>query len=383
MAANAEVPLGPGKLRFSSNALFAELAGAIDEDVRTPALEQSNTAVFFGNRLFLKAYRRLRDGVNPELEMGRFLTDTSPFTGIAPVVGAIEFVPDGGGEPVTLAIMQRFVENQGDLWTVTLEHLARLLTGPQQGPQADAENAAAGFHLGRMALLGRRVAELHRALAKATGDPLFDPEPVTAEDIAEWKRRALEELEAALAALDPGSSAHERLAHVMPALRQRLSALLVRPISLAKSRFHGDLHLGQVLVARDDFVIVDFEGEPARSLERRREKSCVLRDVAGMLRSFSYAAHAALTRREPGGPGTEASARALGDWEHDAARHFAEGYAKAAEGLATVPVEARAFGEPLELFLIEKAAYELRYEIAHRPEWVEIPLRGLLQMVKT
>ena len=145
-------------------------------------------------------------------------------------------------------------------------------------------------------------------------------------------------------------------------------------ISLAKSRYHGDLHLGQIIVAQDDFVIVDFEGEPARTLERRRQKSCVLRDVAGMLRSFSYAANAALGKRAPGGPALEAAARALG--------HFVEGYARSGSGVATIPAGESLFNELLELFLIEKAAYELRYEIAHRPDWVEIPLRGLLQMVK-
>ncbi|HEX5128530.1 MAG TPA: putative maltokinase, partial [Usitatibacter sp.] len=391
MAADAVVALGPGELRFSSNALFHELAGAIDDEVRTPAFEQSNTAVFFGNRLFLKAYRRLRDGVNPELEMGRFLTEKSPFPNIAPIVGAIEYVPDrhpgegrNPGEPVTLAIMQRFVENQGDLWTVTLEHLGRLLTGPQEGPQATAENAAAGFHLGRMALLGRRIAELHRALARQTGDPLFDPEPATDEDVAQWRRDAIAELDAALAELPAGSVHRAALERAMPALRERIASLLAAegPIALAKSRYHGDPHLGQVIVAQDDFVIVDFEGEPARSLERRRQKSCVLRDVAGMLRSFGYAAHAALGRRTAGGPGLETAVLALGDWERDAARHFVEGYAKAGAGVPTIPTGERAFNELLELFLIEKAAYELRYEIAHRPDWVEIPLRGLTQMVK-
>lgn len=288
-------------------------------------------------------------------------------------------------EPITLAIMQRFVENQGDLWSITLEHLARLLTGPDQGPQAAAENAAAGFHLGRMGLLGRRVAELHRALARATGDTRFDPEPVSAADVEQWKREALDELDAALAALGPGSPGGLRLAQAREALARRIAGCLAAPgatAGLFKSRFHGDLHLGQVLAAQDDFVIVDFEGEPARPVERRRQKSCVLRDVAGLLRSFSYAAHAALARLEPGGPGVEAATRALGDWERDAARHFVEGYAKAAEGLSTVPADAAAFEGLVELFLVEKAAYELRYELAHRPDWVEIPLRGLLGLAR-
>jgi maltose alpha-D-glucosyltransferase/alpha-amylase len=394
MLANEEAALGPGTLRFSSNALFAPLAAAVEEEARTPALEQSNTAVFFGNKLFLKAYRRLREGVNPELEMGRFLTETSPFPNIAPIVGALEYFPDShpGGEarpgaleagsraePVTLAVMQKFVDNQGDLWTLALEHLGRLLTGVQAGPQAAAETAAAGFHLGRMALLGRRVAEMHHALAKQTGDPAFDPEPATAADLDDWRTRALAEVDAAVAALGPRGT---ELAAAREGLREKLELGPRGPVSFFKTRFHGDLHLGQVLVAQDDFILVDFEGEPERALERRREKSSVLRDVAGMLRSFSYAAHAAGRRSAPGGAtaSPESVARALGDWERDAARHFLEGYMKAAAGLASIPGDEAQVAQLLLLFLIEKAAYELRYEIANRPDWVEIPLRGLMEL---
>jgi maltose alpha-D-glucosyltransferase/alpha-amylase len=336
--------------------------------------------------------------VNPELEMGRFLTDVSPFPHIAPVLGAMEYFPggnprEGGGEPVTLAVMQKFVENQGDLWSITLERLARLLDGNQGGPQADAENAAAGFHLGRMALLGRRVAEMHHALAKVTGDPAFDPEPVTMEDVAAWKTDALKEVDGAIDALGAASPNGAKLAAVRARLQERIAAVIPAaasaatgrgPVSLMKSRYHGDLHLGQILVAQDDFILVDFEGEPSRALERRRQKSCVLRDVAGMLRSFSYAAHAATQRREPSASGSasdSALARALADWERDASRHFLEGYAKASAALSTVPTDETTFRELLELFLIDKAAYELRYEIAHRPDWVAIPMRGLLDLV--
>jgi maltose alpha-D-glucosyltransferase/alpha-amylase len=383
MLAGEEVALGPGRLRFSANAHFAPLAAAVEEEARTPAMEQSNTAVFFGSRLFLKAYRRLRVGVNPELEMGRFLTDVSPFPHIAPVLGAMEYL-EGGEEPVTLAVMQKFVENQGELWTITLERLARLLEGPAGGLEARAESAAAGFHLGRMALLGRRVAEMHRALAKVTGDPAFDPEPVAAEDVAAWKAGALTEVDGAIEALGERSVEGAKLAAARPRLQERIASVSPPPVSLHKSRYHGDLHLGQVLVAQDDFVLVDFEGEPTRPLERRRRKSCVLRDVAGMLRSFSYAAHAAARRGHPATAAAappSALALALADWERDAARHFLEGYARAAAGVPTVPVEEAAFRELLELFLIEKAAYELRYEIAHRPDWAPIPLAGLLDLV--
>ena len=147
-------------------------------------------------------------------------------------------------------------------------------------------------------------------------------------------------------------------------------------------RIHGDLHLGQVLVAKDDFIIVDFEGEPGRSLQERRAKSSPLKDVAGMVRSFSYAAHAAALRRSPGAA-TDDGLQALARWEREATHHFIDGYRKAAAGLASVPADDDSFRALADLFLVEKALYELRYEIANRPDWVEIPLRGLLELATT
>ena len=389
MGGGSEVALGPGRLRFSKTSLYAAQAGAIDEEVRVPAVEQSNTAVFFGNKLFLKGYRRMREGVNPELELGRFLTEAAPFPNIAPVLGAVEYVEDGQ-EPVTLAVLQKFVENQGDLWALTLQHLGRMLALPQPAAAdvADAgEAAATDFHLGRMALLGRRVAELHRALAVRTGDPAFDPEPITERDAQAWKAAIGREMDASFAALEAA------LPGLPPALRDdaaqlaRRRAALARRVrdatvatGVAKTRFHGDLHLGQVLVVQDDFIIVDFEGEPGRPVAERRAKSSVLRDVAGMLRSFSYAAHAARLHRAGGVAASESALAAVAVWEHGAARHFREGYLKAAEGLASVPGSAGAFEATLALFLIEKALYELRYELAQRPDWVAIPLHGLLEL---
>ena len=130
MGEGGEQAVGPGRLRFSATSLYPAMAAAIDDEVRIPNLEQSNTGIFFGNRLFLKAYRRLRPGVNPELEVGRFLTETSPVAHIAPVVGAVELTL-GDAPPATLALLQKYVENQGDLWTHTLEHLRRLLALPR------------------------------------------------------------------------------------------------------------------------------------------------------------------------------------------------------------------------------------------------------------
>jgi maltose alpha-D-glucosyltransferase/alpha-amylase len=399
MQAGEEIALGKGRLRFSSTPVLPALMGALDDEVRTPALEQSNTAVFFGNRLFLKGYRRQRVGVNPELEMGRFLTEVSPYPHTAPLAGAMEFVGDGAQEPATLAVLQAFVENQGDLWDLTCQHLGRMIATPAaqaSDAPATADTVAKDFHLGRMALLGRRVAELHRALCASTGDAAFDPQPVTPGDLDEWKAHVEAEIDKTFAVAEEAlprlpESLKLTLAPLLlrrDALRKRVRRTEARLEGLVKTRFHGDLHLGQVLVAQDDFVIVDFEGEPGRSLEERRAKSSALRDVAGMLRSFSYATHAAVMRRGPGAGDEAAGVAALAQWERDAVKHFLEGYARAAapDGaprLASVPADPGSFGALLDLFLIEKALYELRYEIANRPDWIEIPLRGLLELAKT
>jgi maltose alpha-D-glucosyltransferase/alpha-amylase len=393
MGANREVPLAEGVLRFSSTSLFAQHAEAIADEVRTPALEQSNTAVFFGNRLFLKGYRRMRPGVNPELELGRFLTDVARFPNIAPVLGALEYAKDPAAEPATLAILQKFVENQGDLWTLICQHLGRMLSMPEAVSEGgtSVDSAAAGFHLARMGLLGRRVGELHRALATVSGDPRFDPEPVSSADFEAWKKAISSEIDTTFSALEGAmpsmtEAAREAVAPLMDlreAIRNRVRNASCRLAGLAKTRYHGDLHLGQILVALDDFIIVDFEGEPGRSLEERRAKGCVMRDVAGMLRSFSYAGFNAAMRREPGSVTTDAGKQALSRWERDAIHHFLEGYGKATEGLPSVPADAQSFRTLLDLFLIEKALYELRYEISNRPDWITIPLRGLLELTRT
>jgi maltose alpha-D-glucosyltransferase/alpha-amylase len=388
MVANSQAQLRRGKLRFTSTPLLKEHADAIAEEVRVPSLEQSNTAVFFGSRLFLKGFRRMREGVNPELEMGRFLTEVAKFPNIAPVLGAAEYFEDGA-QPVTLAVMQRYVANQGDLWTLILQHLTRTLSMPAAAEPAQAsaaESVAADFHLGRMALVGRRVAELHRALSTRSGDARFDPEPVTADDVRTWKKgveREIDETFDVIIAAALPDAAREQLRALSSSrekLHAKVRAISPHPAGLMKTRYHGDLHLGQILVVQDDFIIVDFEGEPGRSLEERRAKGCVLRDVAGMVRSFSYAAQSAALRRPSGSTADPAAADKLAQWERDARHHFLEGYAKSAAGLESVPADGQSLGALLELFLIEKALYELRYEAANRPDWIAIPLRGLLEL---
>lgn len=397
IGADAEVEFGDGRLRFFRTAAFDALAtGWEEEAIRRPALEQSNTSVFFGDRLFLKMYRRLHVGVNPELEMGLFLTETSPFEHVVPIAGGIEYVR-GDGSTMTLGLLQGYVENQGDGWHATIDYLERFLTGAQvQGATVPAEPAqeepephAAYIFLAD--ILGRRVGELHRALAVNSGDPRFDPEPVTADELSQWIQRIVSEAKETLALLQ---ERREQLPESVQALAERLLSLrddLLAQIEsaqmeapdFAKTRLHGDLHLGQVLLVENDFILVDFEGEPARPMAERSCKGPVLRDVAGILRSYNYAAKAALKVVAAERPALlDACAPLLDEWESIASRSFLNGYREAIGDAPSYPADAEAAQRLLDLFLIEKALYEIRYELSNRPSWLIVPLSGLLQLLE-
>jgi maltose alpha-D-glucosyltransferase/alpha-amylase len=390
MGHGRDVRFGNGHLRFSTTRLYPELAKHVDEEVRVPAMEQSHTGIYFGNRLYLKGYRRLEPGVNPEVEIGRFLTDASPYPHIAEVGGVVEYVaPDGAA--TALVLLQRFVENQGDAWTYTLDYLHRTLAAPVHEPQPVEEAAAGGpfeFYASQARTLGVRIGELHRAFAATTGDPAFDPEPVDVAEITAWQETVAADLARTLDLLarrtlpEPVRAEAGRLLAARGALEAHIRADVAPCPGLTRTRYHGDLHLGQVLRVQDDFVIIDFEGEPARSLAERRRKHSPLRDVAGMMRSFAYAANAAAARlatdhAEQG----DALRAALVAWELAARGAFLAGYRQAADGIASVPASTDALDQLVELFVIEKALYELRYELDNRPEWIGIPLRGLTGLI--
>ncbi|QJR11036.1 Glucosamine kinase [Usitatibacter rugosus] len=379
-----EVKAGGGTLRFSSTAALAPLEGSIGEEVRIAPLDQSNTSAFLGSALYLKGYRRVSPGVNPELEIGRFLAEASPYAHTPPLVGAMEVVKDK--ERTTLAILQGYVENQGDLWTAALAFLDRLLA--VEATDGETPPTAPLPEMG-MELLGQRVAELHRAFGKKTGNKAFDPERVTAKEIQAWREDVLRE---ARATFDSLATAVDSLpAAVQPLAREalgardayigRIESLDLPDGAFDKTRYHGDLHLGQVLLAKNDLAIVDFEGEPARPLGERRRKHSVLRDVAGMLRSIRYASHAA-GLKPPALHHPEQSAQRLARWVDESSATFLRGYRAAANGLSSVPKDETAFTALLDLFVAEKALYELRYEMSHRPGWIAIPLRGLLEWTR-
>jgi maltose alpha-D-glucosyltransferase/alpha-amylase len=385
IGASAELPTQEGRVRFMPTALFTELRGdpAAELPVSPTGAQSSNTTLRVGDGLFLKVYRKLQPGLNPELEIGRYLTEVARFPNIVPVAGAVEYT-NRESVTYTMALLQAFIPNQGDGWTFTLGYLERFLEDRRSGvPMLDD---AHGLYLSLAKTLAIRTAEMHRALARPTDDPAFSPERIQAEDLAAWAAAARAAAEATLTLLS------DRLPQLPPAVAAEAQVLVSRREALLdriracvdavphglKTRRHGDYHLGQVLLRRNDFIIVDFEGEPGRTLAERRLKHSPLTDVAGMLRSFAYARYAALERCAlQGGDDCGKWEPQLLAWEQEARRTFISCYDEVAStaGLYRSLREA----EPLlMLFEIDKALYEVRYELGNRPEWTRIPVHSLL-----
>ncbi len=417
---NAKLPLSPnpavqptalpsGVLTAQSSAAFAATVGGLSLPARVGSVEQSNTSILYGNQLILKLFRRLQTGENPDVETSRFLTEIAHFAHIPPYLGEIAIVRSTG-EKTTVAMLQGLVANQGDGWKwfhdqlvaffgqvadipapvdpTTPDSFATNENSPTLPPQAEpALNAAA--------LLGRLTAELHLALASSSADPAFRSEPFTSEDLKLDALRirnqvitALDALQAKLPVLPPAIAAEAA------ALLSRRGDFLSRASDLATAqpeglriRIHGDYHLGQTLLTADppngDFVLLDFEGEPSRPLAERRRKQSPLKDVAGMIRSISYVTHSALAQflaqsaNSRVQPGLSAWAS---QWESPASAAFLKAYGESiavTPALLPSPERAQAL---LSAYVLEKALYELLYELNHRPDWLHIPIGALLAM---
>ncbi len=391
MGEHLELPFGRGTLRFSSTAVFPEMVGnAALHEQRAPAMAGTNTTVILSDRLFLKVYRHLEEGTNIELEMSRFLTEASPFAHVAPLAGALEYHEEEG-RGCALALLQGYVSNQGDGWSYTLDYLERYIEEGRLQPVDTAIAQAEELHgpyLKMIQTLGWRTGELHQALAVRTGDAAFDPERTYLKDLRAWATRIRKEVTLTLDLLRRRRKAipeilraeAEQLLGAKRRLYDRIASLMPPAVAAFKTRYHGDYHLGQVLLAGNDFVIVDFEGEPARPLAERRAKHSPLRDVAGMLRSFNYAAYAVLKRIPVVEPHqTELLTLLLKSWERLAKEAFLAAYRQATQGCPSVPQRPEHADALIALFVIEKALYELRYELVNRPDWVDIPLHGLCE----
>ena len=413
LASGTQAPsTGKAQLASERSSLFAEARGTQALPARTGTAEQSNTNFLFGDKLLMKLFRRLQPGENPDVEIGRFLTEVAHYPRIAPLLGTLSLTTPSANS-TTLAMLQPLIANEGDGWQWTLEELARFFENVASSPAPVDEGAPAAFtasgeaglqanaqaneklshYLADAAQLGRRTAELHLALATPTDNPAFAAEPITAASLQADALRIDAQVNTALDALK------QKMASFKDLLADDAATLLAQRIDLFarahaitagisdaqpghRIRIHGDYHLGQILRTRNDFVLLDFEGEPARSLAERRQKQSPLRDVAGMLRSFSYVAFSGLDAYLQRHPQRDPSALTAWTrlWINAVSSAFLSAYqATAAQNEALLPPAAAA-QTLLNAYLLEKALYELLYELNNRPTWVHIPLAGILAL---
>lgn len=345
-------------------------------DARLLSGEQSNTSVALGGALILKTLRRPRPGVNPELEITQFLTERR-FLHVPPLVGWMEYTHPAES-PSTVVVVQGFVENQGDGWRFVLHALGHALDATPAPPD--------DVLLAELGELGRVTGALHVALASDPSRPDFAPERITPDDTARWGASIAGALDRVTAHLDRGTPGlREALAGLRPS-PDRIAAIGAQLDALVRAgahttRVHGDYHLGQVLKTRDSFVVIDFEGEPGRPIDERRAKRSPLVDVAGMLRSLSYAAHS-VARSRPESEQPRALAW-LEAWEARARAAFLDGYAAAVakSEVRLAPERREDLVAATAPFEIDKACYELEYELDNRPDWVPIPLAGLTRLL--
>jgi len=387
IAGGHELPGETGRLRCTTTEQLAAITFAPEVEVRRLGADQSNSSVIIGDQIVVKLYRRLVPGMHPEIEFGSFLAKVG-YENTPAMLGALEHV-DAGGTPTALAVIQAFVRNQGDGWTFVSDHLHRLLEAHEAGVAA-SQIAAPVFYPGLIATLARRIAELHRALAMSTGDPAFEPQPISQKDLLAWQTTMQREIKRSFATLN---HAVVRLSGPLQeeakALYQRkreclglVDKLFDGPIDAVKTRIHGDLHLGQVLLAQTDWYVTDFEGEPAKDLSSRRSKHSPLRDVAGMLRSFDYSARAALQRAAiTVGSVPDAQVERALAWRDETTETFLAAYRETVAGSPSYPRDEAQARRLLDIFLLEKACYELRYEAANRPDWLGIPIKGVSAML--
>ena len=396
---------------------FQRLRGGADASVepRPVTTDQSNTSMVLGERLILKIYRKVDEGINPDVEIGQALHEQAKFPHAPAVAGYLEYRA-GRREPRTLAMLQEYVPNEGDAWQYTVDEVERYFDRalirhreqvvhaplPPSGvlavlgeePTALVEETI-GAYLETARLLGQRTAELHVALASMEDDPAFAPEPFTTlyqrslyQSMRNLSNHVFHSLTDRLSTLSP--DVRDKAEHVRtlePRVKEMFRSLTARKITALRIRHHGDYHLGQVLYTGRDFVIMDFEGEPLRPVSERRIKRSPLRDVAGMLRSFDYVAHHVLATRVAGST-IRAEEIAAAEpwarfWERWVSGAFLDAYLETAGEARFLPRARDELQLLLGVFLLEKAIYELGYELSHRPDWVAVPLEGIIELVES
>jgi maltose alpha-D-glucosyltransferase/alpha-amylase len=378
------------------------------------AADQSNSSVTFGDRAVLKLFRRLEAGVNPELEIGRFLTERSCFLNTPRLLGALEYERGPGEESVTLGVLHQFIPNANLAWKHALDHISRffeqaltdrerrgdlaaliptgsLLTLAASELSADVEELVGGY-LQAAELLGTRTAEMHRALVECKDDPAFAPEPFSQlyqramyQSVRKQILQTMDLLRQQRSLLPESSRAPaEQILGQQKSLLESVKAITGRKLDALRIRCHGDYHLGQVLYTGKDFIVLDFEGEPTRSLAERRLKRSPLFDVAGMLRSFHYCSRVGQANVIKRGLGNPEDAPALSAaarlWYLATSARFVGAYLEVGAKSEYLPKSREDIERLLQVYLLEKACYELRYELNNRPDWVEVPMQGILEL---
>jgi maltose alpha-D-glucosyltransferase/alpha-amylase len=378
------------RLEFKPTSRLSDKPLRPPEHIRAVETEQSNSTALVDNDYVVKIYRKLESGINPEIEVGWFLTEVAGFANTPALLGSVELVE--GDKTSAIAIVHAFVENQGDAWTVTSAYLDRFveeqrLLARSEHPGESEEQVP---YLRYMSQTGRRVAEMHVALAGSEEFADFRPEPTRPEDVKRWIENAAVRAERVFEVLRQRRETLKEADRLLvdqalaqrAKLRDRLSALLPRHIDGLNIRHHGDFHLGQMLIVKDDIFIIDFEGEPRRTLAERRGKAPAARDVAGLIRSIDYSATAALERALKVAPDEDGKlAAALAEWRDRSVAAFLGAYRETMTDQRLWPADPNAAERMLDFFLLEKAIYEIEYELAHRPDWLRVPLTGMLRIL--
>ncbi|MGE5159494.1 MAG: maltose alpha-D-glucosyltransferase [Gemmatimonas sp.] len=378
------------KLEFRPTSKFADQPIHQPHSVRAVETEQSNSTALVDNDYVVKIYRKLEPGINPEIEVGRFLTEVAGFANTPALLGSCELVE--GDRHSAIGIVHAFVQNQGDGWTVTSAYLDRFADEQRVLVRNEhpSESEQLPPYLRLISQTGRRVGEMHLALAGNCELPDFAPEPTRPEDAERWiadimtrvarvfdilkeRRDGLKEADRPLI---------DRLLAQGPNLEERLRILLPPEIDALKIRHHGDFHLGQMLIVKDDIFVIDFEGEPRRPLAERRRKAPAARDVAGLIRSIDYSVTAAHERALKVAADEQGKlAAALSGWRDRSTAAFLAGYREVMTNQRLWPADPRAAHDLLNFFLLEKAFYEIEYELSHRPEWLRVPLTGVIRIL--
>jgi len=393
--------------------VFYPLYRSIGEDQKSYVLkgEQSNTSIVYDDKFKLKLYRRLEEGISPEVEIGLFLNDVKTFSNSPSVAGVLQYNPRKRSQPITLGILHEYVHTESDAWEYTLDSLKRYFEKVLAGPGVNAPHSLShslldickedipliaedtiGHYLASAELLGQRTAELHQALASEIENPDFVPEPfsITYQRSLYYGMRRFSIDVLRLLGLKLKQLPEDAQKNANTIIKQQnilighLRELTRQKITGMRIRCHGDYHLGQVLYTGNDFYIIDFEGEPARHLGERRIKRSPLRDVAGMIRSFHYATHAALRAQsfidlQP--EQIDLLKEWASVWYCRVSATYLNSYMKYMTEASILPQETEGIEVILNSYLIEKAIYEINYELNNRPSWVELPLEGILQVL--